>query len=105
VYSTDYWYGTTGTAEAANWVDQHLSPGSTYVAAKEVAVRSVNQRYVDQDNLIYQLSIRRSFDGTWAGERLAAIVAWQREPYVADLFTRALPAAGFVQTAQFGDYV
>src|SRR5205823_6544491 len=52
-YSTDYWYGTRGTAEAALWVDAHLGPDQTYVAAKEVAIRSRDLRYVDQDNIVY----------------------------------------------------
>jgi 4-amino-4-deoxy-L-arabinose transferase-like glycosyltransferase len=104
-YQTDYWYGTTGTQQAAEWVDAHLRPGETYVAAKEVAIRSANQRYVDQDNLVYLLSIGRPFDGTWAGEPIHALVAWEGEPYVADTLNRALPSAGFVQTGRFGDYV
>jgi len=31
-YSTGYWYGTSGTAEAAAWVDAHLAPDQTYLA-------------------------------------------------------------------------
>lgn len=104
-YQTDYSYGTTGTADAARWVDAHLAPEQTYVAAKEVAIRSQDQRYVDQDTIVYFLATGRGFDGTWAGEPVNALVTWQREPYVADLFGRALPAAGFVETARFGDYV
>ena len=88
-YATDYWYGTSGTAEAARWVDAHLAPDQTYVAAKEVAIRSRDLRYVDQDNIVYFLSTGRGFDGTWAGEPVKALVTWQREPYVADLFSRA----------------
>ena len=104
-YQTDYWYGTTGTAAAADWVSAHLAPGDTYASAKEVAIRSQAQRYVDQDNFVYLLSTGRQFDGTWAGEPLHAVVAWQREPYVADLFQRVLPAAGFREQERFGDYV
>jgi 4-amino-4-deoxy-L-arabinose transferase-like glycosyltransferase len=104
-YATDYWYGTSGTADAAVWVDTHLAPEQIYVAAKEVAIRSRDLRYVDQDNIVYLLSTGRGFDGTWAGEPLKALVTWQREPYVADLFNRTLPAAGFLETARFGDYV
>src|SRR5207248_8422352 len=51
-YQTDYWYGTTGTAQAAEWVNTHLAADETYVSAKEVAIRSVDQRYVDQDDLV-----------------------------------------------------
>ena len=83
-YQTDYWYGTTGTEEAAAWVDAHLQPGQTYLSAKEVAIRSQAQRYVDQDNLVYALSIGRPFEPNWMGEPLAALVTWQREPYIAD---------------------
>jgi hypothetical protein len=104
-YQTDYWYGTTGTVEAAAWVNQHLQPNQTYVAAKEVAVSSQDQRYVDQDNLVYALSLGRPLETTWAGEPLAALVTWQREPYIADLFERAIPGAGFREEARFGDYV
>jgi hypothetical protein len=104
-YQTDYWYGTTGTVAATQWIDAHLAPDQTYVSAKEVAIRSRDQRYVDQDNFVYLLSIGRTFDGMWAGERLQAVVSWQREPYVADLFNRVLPAAGFVEAERFGDYV
>ena len=104
-YSTTYWYGTTGTSEAARWVDEHLAPEQTYVAAKEVAIRAIDQRYVDQDNLITFVSAGRGFNGTWAGEPVAALVVWQREPYVASLFERAAPAAGYHETARFGDYV
>ncbi|HEX8969540.1 MAG TPA: hypothetical protein VF937_16775, partial [Chloroflexota bacterium] len=104
-YQTDYWYGTTGTVAAAAWVDSHLAPGQTFVAAKEVAIRGVDQRYVDQDDLVYLLGSGRGFDGTWAGEPLHAVVAWQREPYIADLFERGLPAAGFRAAERLGDYV
>jgi hypothetical protein len=51
------------------------------------------------------LSQGRGFDGTWRGEPLLAVVAWQREPYIADQFNRAMPAAGFQQVARLGDYV
>jgi hypothetical protein len=104
-YQTDYWYGTTGTREAAAWVNAHLQPNQTYLAAKEVAISSNDQRYVDQDNLVYALSIGRSLDPTWAGEPLAALVTWQREPYVAGLFERAVAGSGFREAARFGDYV
>lgn len=104
-YQTDYWYGTTGTVEAAQWVDQHLGPDQTYVAAKEVAIRSTDQRYVDQDNFVYSLGRGQPFDGTWAGEPLRALVIWQREPHVAGLFERGLAASGFQAVARFGDYV
>jgi len=104
-YATDYWYGTSGTAEAARWVDAHLAPDQTYVAAKEVAIRSRDLRYVDQDTIVYFQSTGRGFDGTWAGEPVKAFVTWQREPYVADLLTRAASTSGFVETARFGDYV
>jgi len=104
-YQTDYWYGNTGTAQAADWVNTHLAADQMYVSAKEVAITSVDQRYVDQDSLVYLLSIGTRFDGTWAGEPLHALVTWQREPHVADVFERALAESGFRQEAQFGDYV
>ena len=104
-YQTDYWYGTTGTPQAADWVTAHLGPDDTYVAAKEVAIRSRDQRYVDQDNLVYSLNTGRGFDGTWAGEPVRALVMWQREPYTAALFDRVLPARGFHAVERFGDYV
>jgi hypothetical protein len=104
-YQTDYWYGTTGTVEAAAWVDQHLQPNQTYLASKEVAIASSDQRYVDQDNLVYALSLGRPLEPTWAGEPLAALVTWQREPYVAGLFQRAIAGSGFREEARFGDYV
>ncbi len=104
-YQTDYWYGTRGTAEAARWVDAHLAPDQTYVAAKEVAIHAQAERYVDQDNLVYLLGTGRTFDGTWAGEPVHALVTWQREPYLADLFGRVLPSAGFREAERFGDYV
>jgi hypothetical protein len=104
-YQTDYWYGTTGTDDAAAWVDAHLQPGQTYLSAKEVAIRSRDQRYVDQDNLVYALSTGRSFDPSWMGEPLAALVTWQREPYLVDLFSRALDGSRFREVAHYGDYV
>jgi len=104
-YQTDYWYGTTGTDAAAAWVDAHLQPGQTYLSAKEVAIRSQDQRYVDQDNLVYAQSIGRAFEPTWMGEPLQALVTWQREPYLADLFARAAAGANFHEVARYGDYV
>jgi hypothetical protein len=104
-YQTDYWYGTSGTLDAANWVDANLQPDQTYVASKEVAIRSRDQRYVDQDNLVYLLSIGRPFDAAWADEPLHAMVIWQRDPYIADLFQRIIPGSGFSEAARFGDYV
>jgi hypothetical protein len=104
-YQTDYWYGTTGTDAAAAWVDAHLQPGQAYLSAKEVAIRSRDQRYVDQDNLVYALSVGRPFDSTWMGEPLQAMVTWQREPYLAELFARATAASSFHEVARYGDYV
>jgi hypothetical protein len=104
-YATDYWYGTSGTVEAAAWVDAHLGPDQLYLSAKEVAIRTHDLSYVDQENVAYALSIGRPFDGTWAGQPLHALVTWQREPYVAELFARGFPAAGFQEAARFGDYV
>jgi 4-amino-4-deoxy-L-arabinose transferase-like glycosyltransferase len=104
-YQTDYWYGTTGTDQAADWVDAHIGPDQTYLAAKEVAIRTHAQRYVDQDNLVYLLSTGHAFDGTWAGESLHALATWQREPYTAALLNRALLANGFREVERFGDYV
>jgi 4-amino-4-deoxy-L-arabinose transferase-like glycosyltransferase len=104
-YQTDYWYGTSGTQAASDWVDAHLQPGQTYVSAKEVAIRSDDQRYVDQDNLVYALSTGRPFEDTWMGEPLQALVTWQREPYIADLFARATAGSNFREVARFGDYV
>ena len=104
-YQTDYWYGTTGTLEAIDWVNAHIAPDQTYVAAKEVAIRSAAQRYVDQDDIVYLLGVGYSFDGTWAGEQIHALVAWQREPYVAQLLANSLPNYGFREAERFGDYV
>ncbi len=104
-YATGYWYGTRGTVEAAAWVDAHLTPDQMYLASKEVAIRTHDLTYVDQENIAYYLSIGHPFDGTWAGQPLQALVTWQREPYVAELFAEAFPAAGFQETARFGDYV
>jgi len=101
-YATTYWYGTTGTREAAAWLDTNVARSETYVAAKEVAIRASNQRYVDQDNLVYFISSGRGFDGTWAGESVRTVVVWQREPYVRDLFAQHLP--GYAEVAGFGDY-
>ena len=44
-------------------------------------------------------------DATLLQEALRALVVWQREPYVADLFSRALATSSFHETARFGDYV
>jgi hypothetical protein len=104
-YQTTYWYGTTGTTDAVAWVDAHISPDQTYMASKEVAIRTRAQRYVDQDNLVYYLNSTRGFDGTWADENLRALVLWERDPDFADLFRRAVPTTIFRETARFGDYV
>ncbi len=104
-YQTDYWYGTTGVPEATAWVDANLAPDQTYVASKEVAIRSTDQRYVDQDTLVYLLSIGQWPGNTWAGEPLHALVIWEREPYVADLLGQKAGQLGFAESARFGDYV
>jgi hypothetical protein len=104
-YATTYWYGTTGTVEAAAWLDAHVRPEQIYLAAKEVAIRARVQRYVDQDNLVYFVSAGRGFDGTWAQERLAALVVWEREPFVTDLLREPIRKSGFLESARFGDYV
>jgi hypothetical protein len=104
-YQTDYWYGTTGTDAAAAWVNAHLQPGQTYLSAKEVAIRSGDQRYVDQDNLVYALSTGRPFESSWMGEPLRALVTWQREPYLADMFAHATAGTDFHEVAHYGDYV
>lgn len=104
-YATSYQYGTTGTREAAAWLQSNLTPDDTYVAAKELAIQLSNQRYVDQDNLLYFLDTGRGFDGTWSGQPVNTIATWQREPYVADLLARHLPTLGYQPIAAFGDYV
>jgi hypothetical protein len=104
-YQTTYWYGTTGTEAAAAWVDAHLQPGQTYLSAKEVAIRTRDQRYVDQDNLVYAVGTGHPFEATWMGEPLQALVTWQREPYLADLFARATAGSNFHEVARYGDYV
>jgi 4-amino-4-deoxy-L-arabinose transferase-like glycosyltransferase len=104
-YSTTYWYGTRGASEAAAWLDEHLTDTETYVSAKEVAIHARDQRYVDQDNLVYLFGTGRAFDGRWADEPVRAIVTWQREPYVADLLGRGVRAANYREVARFGDYV
>ncbi len=104
-YQTDYWYGTTGTEAAAAWVDANLQPGETYVSAKEVAIRARDQRYVDQDNLVYALGNGHPFESTWMGEPVRALVTWQREPQTAALFARATAGSPFHEVARFGDYV
>lgn len=102
-YSTTYQYGTTGVREAVAWLDANVQPGETYVGAKELAIRATNQRYVDQDTLLYFLDTGRGFDGTWAGQPVRSVVAWQREPYVAQLLSERL--TGYVEVGRFGDYV
>jgi hypothetical protein len=102
-YSTTYWYGTSGTVEAAQWLDTNLQPAETYVAAKEVALRAANSRYVDQDNLVYLLGTGDNFDGTWAGVPIRTLLVWDREPYVHDLFRSRL--SGYAEIGRFGDYV
>lgn len=104
-YGTTYWYGTTGTEAAAAWADANVLPTETYVAAKEVAYRAGPQRYVDQDTLIATLASDRPFDGTWESQPVQTIVAWIRDPHVADLLARALPPLGYVERVRFGDYV
>jgi hypothetical protein len=103
-YQTDYWYGTAGIAETVGWINAHLQPNDTYVASKEAAIASRAQRYVDQDNIVYYLSVGRPFDTTWNGEPLRALVTWQREPYVADLLSAGLDRK-WRETARYGDYV
>jgi hypothetical protein len=104
-YSTGYFYGTTGTLEAAAWVDANLPPNTLYVGAKEVAVVARNQHYVDQESLWYLFSKGQPFYKTWAGEPVRAIVAWEREPYIALLASRSLDFVGYHEVARFGDYV
>jgi len=104
-YATGYWYGTTGTDAAARWVDAHVAPSQTYVAAKEVAWRAHAQRYVDQDTILAFVETGRPLGSTWQGEPITAVVAWTREPYVAERLGRAVPAMGFHETTRFGDYV
>jgi 4-amino-4-deoxy-L-arabinose transferase-like glycosyltransferase len=104
-YSTGYLYGTTGTLEAAAWVDTNLPPNTLYVAAKEVAVVARNQHYVDQESLWYVFSKGEPFYKTWAGEPVSAIIAWEREPYIVQLVSHSLDFVGYREVARFGDYV
>ena len=45
------------------------------------------------------------FEPNWMGEPLAALVTWQREPYMAELFSRAIAGSRFHEVARYGDYV
>lgn len=104
-YQTDYWYGTSGMQEATDWINDHLAADQTYIASKEVAIVSSDTRYVDQETIVYLLSIGRPLNATWAGEPLHAMVVWERDPYIAALFDRTVPTSGFKEDARFGDYV
>jgi 4-amino-4-deoxy-L-arabinose transferase-like glycosyltransferase len=104
-YSTGYWYGTEGTNAASAWVSAHIAPDQTYAAAKEVAWQSPAQRYLDQDTLVAELQAGQITTPSWQGEPLVAVVAWQREPYVADQLRSHLLPLGFRVTHRFGDYV
>jgi 4-amino-4-deoxy-L-arabinose transferase-like glycosyltransferase len=104
-YSTTYWYGTRGTREAAAWVASNVAPDQTYVASKEVAILTPAERFVDQETLVWFLATGRPVTTTWEGAPIRAVVAWQREPYVADLLARTLPPIGFTETARFDDYI
>lgn len=104
-YSTTYFYGTTGTDEAAAWIDQNLPPGTLYVAAKEVAILARNQHYIDQESLWYLFSTGAPFYKTWAGEPVRAIISWEREPYIEQLVSRSLALVGYHEADRFGDYV
>jgi hypothetical protein len=104
-YATGYQYGTTGTVEAASWIDTHLPPTATYVAAKEVAILARNQHYVDQESLWYLFSTGAPFYKTWAGEPVRAVIAWEREPYIAFLASHSLELVGYHEVARLGDYV
>ncbi len=104
-YSTGYWYGTEGTAAASAWVSAHIASDQTYAAAKELAWQSPAQRYVDQDTLLAELQAGEISSASWQGEPLVAVVAWQREPYVADQLRAHLLPLGFRVTHRFGDYV
>jgi 4-amino-4-deoxy-L-arabinose transferase-like glycosyltransferase len=104
-YATGYLYGTSGTLEAAAWVDAHVPPGSLYVAAKEVAVVARNQHYVDQESLWYLFATGQPFYKAWAGEPVRAIVTWEREPYILQLVSQSLAFVGYHEVTRFGDYV
>jgi 4-amino-4-deoxy-L-arabinose transferase-like glycosyltransferase len=104
-YSTGYWYGTEGTDAASAWVSAHIAPDQTYAAAKELAWQSPAQRYLDQDTLLAELQAGQITSPSWQGQRLVAVVAWQREPYVADQLRSHLLPLGFRVTHRFGDYV
>lgn len=104
-YSTWYGYGTRGIPEAAAWIDANVPPDATYVASKDAAFLARPRRYIDQDTLTYYLETNRPFDGTWEGQQVVAVVAWTREPYIADLLERRLPELGFQRETQLGDYV
>ncbi|MBV9355825.1 MAG: glycosyltransferase family 39 protein [Chloroflexi bacterium] len=104
-YSTGYWYGTEGTDAASAWVSTHIAPDQTYAAAKELAWQSPAQRYLDQDTLLAELQSGAISSPSWQDQPLVAVVAWQREPYVADQLRSRLLPLGFRVTHRFGDYV
>ena len=70
-----------------------------------MAVVARNQHYVDQESLWYVFSQGAPFYKTWAGEPVRAIVAWERDPYIAMLATRSLGFVGYHEVTRFGDYV
>lgn len=104
-YATTYWYGTRGVADAAAWVDAHVDPNETYLAPKEVAVRSRARQYVDQENAWAIVGATGRFDGTWGGQPLHTLVTWQRDSAVASLWQTGLDPSHYAEVARYGDYV
>ena len=79
--STAYYYGRSGQVEAARALAGRLAADELYVASKEVAWYSPNQRYVDQESWQHVAwDLGRGFDGTWQGQpvRLLALEVGER---------------------------
>lgn len=103
-FSTTYFYGTRGQREAAAVLDSLVGPDEFYVASKDVAWYTTNQRYVDQETLDYFVQAERGrFDGRLLGYDVRVLALWQR-PDALKAHYRQLLEPGHDLVAERGDY-
>lgn len=103
--STTYYYGRNGQVEAARALAERLRPDELYIASKEVAWYSREQRYVDQESWQHVVwDLGRGFDGTWLGQPVRLLALELGERSVRGTYERAL-VPRYRVVGEYGNFV
>jgi hypothetical protein len=104
--STTYFYGRDGQQATARALDLMLRPDETYVAAKDVAWYTRNQRYIDHESwkyLVWEVQ-GGEFDGSYLGHDIRILVLTAADPSFRTAYGGLLLRRGYALAGEYGDF-